>query len=71
MVALISQLLTFVVILFAPVAYPREQLPDWFAWIHQSITDGIVESTTRSYLTLAAWLVIAWAIAYRVSMKRG
>ena len=83
-VALLSQLMVFVVVLFAPVAYPREQLPDWFAWIHQwfpvehaaiviraSITDGIVESTTRSYITLAVWLVIAWTVSYRVSTRRG
>lgn len=84
LVGLATQLLIFVIVLFAPVAYPREQLPDWLAWLHQwlpvehsaiivraGLTDGLVVDTTRSYATLSVWFALAALIAHRVATRRG
>ncbi len=79
-----TNLLIFIVMFFSPVNFPAERLPDWLAWAHQwlpagqaaslmrwSLADGIVEDPTRPLLVLAAWLVVTWAVAYRVIARRG
>ena len=80
----ITQVLVFGVFVFSPVNFPADRLPDWLAWVHQwlpaghaasvmrwALTDGIVDDPTRALVTLLAWLVGAWLVAYAVITRRG
>lgn len=71
-VNLIAQVMIFVILGFAPINYPIENLPGWLGAAHEwlpfhhmaqviraGLTDGIVEDVTRSYLVLAVWGALA------------
>lgn len=73
-VALVAQVLVFIVFGFSPVAYPPANLPGWLATVHiylpfvhmadvirAGLTSGLVENLTRSYLVLVAWTIVAAA----------
>lgn len=81
---LITQLLIFVVILFSPVSFPAERLPDWLQAVHTwlppehaanvmrgTLTDGLVDgSLLPSFALLSVWALVAWAITARVITRR-
>lgn len=82
-VGLISQILIFVIFGFSPIAFPATNLPGWFAAVHRwlpfqpmgdvvraGLTNGIVTTTTRSFVVLSVWTMLAalvstWAIGRR------
>jgi ABC-2 type transport system permease protein len=80
---LLSQLILFVTLMFAPVNYPADRLPDWLAATHdwlpftymaQAIRETVqVPSTGASplpFAVLAAWIVIGLAATYRAMVRR-
>jgi ABC-2 type transport system permease protein len=73
-VALVAQVLVFIVIGFSPMAYPPANLPGWLATAHTflpfvhmadviraGLTNGLVDNVALSYLVLAAWTAVAAA----------
>jgi ABC-2 type transport system permease protein len=80
---LLTQLLVFVVFGFAPVMFPVEQMPEWLgdlnwwlpfrhmaAIVRASLTTGVVEGVAVSYAMVAAWGVLAGALAGRALGRR-
>jgi len=80
---LITNLIIFFILLFSPLVIPLDYFPGWAAAGHQvlpfyhmavvlraSLTEGIVENVTASYLVLTAWTVGSWAIAAAVIGRR-
>jgi ABC-2 type transport system permease protein len=73
---MVSQLLIFVLVGFAPINFPPENLPAWLAEVHQylpfapmaavvraALADGLATDVARSYVVLGAWTVFATALA--------
>lgn len=73
-VALVAQVLVFIVFGFSPVAYPATHLPGWLATTHNylpflhmaeviraGLTRGVVDNIAASYLVLAIWTIVAAA----------
>jgi ABC-2 type transport system permease protein len=80
---LISQLLIFLVVGFAPINFPPENLPGWLASAHEvlpfvhmarvvrhAMVEGLVTDVARSYVVLIAWTLAAAAIAAVVLRRR-
>jgi len=80
---LITNIIVFFVLLFSPFVIPIDYFPGWMAAAHRvlpfyhmavvvraSLTQGIVENVTASYLVLAAWTAGSWAIAAAVIGRR-
>jgi ABC-2 type transport system permease protein len=80
---ILSQLLIFVVVGFAPINFPPENLPAWLADLHEllpfthmarvvraALTDGLITDVARSYFILAAWALIALGIVGAVLRSR-
>lgn len=83
MTQLATQVLLLVVIGFAPINYPPEQLPAWLAALHEwlpfthmaavvraALTEGMVTGVGRSYLVLTAWALGSAAVAALVVGRR-
>ncbi len=81
---LITQVLIFAIVIFSPINFPSNRLPDWLAWVHQwlpfessaivmrgTLADGLVESMTRAFIVLGVWAVMSWVVTYRVLSRRG
>ncbi len=80
---LISQLLIFTLVGFAPINYPPENLPGWLSSAHEylpfvhmarvvrdALVGGFVTDAGRSYLVLALWTLGAAVIAALVLRRR-
>ncbi len=80
---LITNIIMFMAILFAPIVVPIAQFPDWWAAVHRvlpfyhmaqvlrdSLSDGLVESVGVSWAVLGAWTVSAWLLAGWVVGRR-
>lgn len=80
---ILSQLLIFVTIGFAPINIPPENLPGWLAEIHEylpfahmarvirhGIVPDLVEQVGRSYVVLAVWIGVATAVTAVVLRRR-
>jgi ABC-2 type transport system permease protein len=80
---LISQLLIFLVIGFAPINFPPENLPGWLAAIHEvlpfvhmarvvrgAMVEGLVTGVGASYGVLVTWTVAAAVVAGLVLRRR-
>ncbi|HEY31616.1 MAG TPA: ABC transporter permease [Dehalococcoidia bacterium] len=70
MANLATQIIVFAIMLFSPVMYPIEQLPDWMAAIHRVLPVKYMADLTRVTLTdmdvnlgLAFGVVGAWCLA--------
>lgn len=81
---LVTQLVLFFAIGFAPVTFPPEQLPDWLAELNRflpfgamatvvrdALTDGLVTGVGRAYAVLLAWLATSTAVTVWVLGRRG
>jgi ABC-2 type transport system permease protein len=79
----ITNLVIFVVLMFAPIAFPIENFPGWLAAIHRvlpfwhmanavraALSQGLVPHVGQSYLVLGAWLAGAWLVAAWVMGRR-
>jgi ABC-2 type transport system permease protein len=82
-VNVISNALVFMVLLFSPIAYPIEQLPDWFASVHRvlpffhmavviraGLTDGVVSGVPGSFAVLCLWALAGTAATAWVVGRR-
>lgn len=80
---LITNIIMFLAILFAPIVVPITQFPNWWASIHQvlpfyhmaqvmrdGLSNGLVESAATSWAILAAWTIGAWLLAGWVVGRR-
>ena len=80
---LISQVLVFFVMLFSPITFPADQLPQWFQTLHEylpiqagadllraGLASDIFDATSRDVLVLAVWCVGTVAITLRALMRR-
>ncbi|MCV2393722.1 ABC transporter permease [Actinotalea sp. M2MS4P-6] len=80
---LMTQALVFIVLLFSPVSYPAERMPDWLQSVHhwlpiepmaQLIRSGLAHDTfsmpMRSVVVLAVWGVASVAAASAALRKR-
>ncbi len=81
---LVTQVLVFFIILFSPLAYPPERLPDWFAAVHRvlpfqhaanvmraSLTQGLATDVAQSFAVLVAWAAASWVVTAWVVGRRG
>jgi ABC-2 type transport system permease protein len=72
--SLVTQALVFVVLLFSPVSYPAERMPDWLQAVHgwlpiepmaELVRAGLVQDTfslpLRSLVVLVVWCVASVA----------
>ncbi len=82
MVNIITQLMVFFVMMFSPVMYPAEQLPQWLQSIHNvlpikymadlmrgTLTDLPVE-LWRAFAVVGAWFVGSFIITYFMVRRR-
>lgn len=82
--SLITNALSFVVLLFSPIVFPLDQLPGWLAVIQRvlpfynmavviraGLTHGVVTGLTASFLILLAWTAVGWALTAWVVSRRG
>ena len=67
---LITQVLVFVIMIFSPVMFPAEQLPNWLATVHKYLPIQYMADLSRGTLTdlnvnlgLAFTVVGAWCLA--------
>jgi len=81
----ITQLLIFVVVLFSPINFPPDRLPDWLATAHRwlpaqhsalvmrgTLTDGLVrEGLGESFAILGVWAVGSSLLTAWVISRRG
>lgn len=81
---LVTQVLVFALMGFAPIVFPAQQMPDWLVsvndWlplthmatvVRDALTDGLVTADVgRAYLILTVWALAAGAAAVRELGKR-
>lgn len=80
---LITQVLVVFVLMFSPLNFPVERLPDWLATIHRvlpvqsmgEVIRGTVAGndfplTAGPFLVLGAWCVVSFAITYWALTRR-
>jgi ABC-2 type transport system permease protein len=83
LIALITNILVFGILMYSPINYPAERLPAWLQAVHQflpiqhsaivmrgALIEGMGEAQGRSYLILGVWTVVAWAITLWVLNRR-
>lgn len=81
---MITNALLFVVLLFSPIAFPKSQFPTWLANVHEvlplyhigvvirdGLSTGLVSDAWLSYLILAAWTCVGWAVTALIIGRRG
>jgi ABC-2 type transport system permease protein len=81
---LITNLLVFFILLFSPIVWPADLLPDWLLRVHEvlpffpmatvirdALSDGLVTGVLRSYVVLALWTAAGWGVAAWVVGRRG
>jgi ABC-2 type transport system permease protein len=79
----LTQLVFFVALMFAPINFPAERLPDWLVAVHrwlpftymaQAIRDTVNVPATGiaalPFVALAIWSVAGLAVTYRVMTRR-
>ena len=80
---LITQIIVFVALMFAPVNYPAERLPGWFARVHeflpfQYMAQAMRETlnvpaagvSARPFLVLTAWAAVGLVVTARIMTRR-
>jgi ABC-2 type transport system permease protein len=80
---LITQIVVFIALMFAPVNYPADRLPDWLATVHEWLPFQYMAQAVRETLdvpaagvsmqpfaVLAVWGVAGLAITYRIMTRR-
>jgi len=81
---LVTQILVVFVLMFSPLNFPPERLPDWLATIHAvlpiqamgevirgTLAGNVFPLTAGPFLLLGAWCVASFAITGRVMTRRG
>ncbi len=79
---LATQIIVFLIMLFSPVIYPIEQLPDWLATLHRGLPIKYMADLSRGTLTdldvnlglafgvVGAWCVAAFIVTYIIVHRR-
>jgi ABC-2 type transport system permease protein len=80
---LLSQVLVFAVLLFSPINYPAERLPEWLQSIHRilpvqamgevvrgSLAADVFPLALGSFATLGVWCIGALALSYVTLQRR-
>lgn len=80
---LLTNLIMFLAILFAPIVVPIGQFPEWWATVHRvlpfyhmaqvlrdSLATGLVESVAESWAVLTVWTAGSWLLAGWVVGRR-
>jgi ABC-2 type transport system permease protein len=80
----LTQVLVFVILLFSPIQYPIERLPEWLATLHRFLPFAHAANVVRSglipelaadvglsFAVLAAWAAASWAVLVWVIGRRG
>lgn len=80
---LMSQVLVFVVLLFSPVSYPADRMPDWLATVHQwlpvepmaqlmraGLAQDSFDMPARSLVVLLVWCAASVAAALAALRRR-
>jgi len=69
MAQLVTQIIVFAIMIFSPIMYPMEQLPDWLAAVHRILPVKYTADLSRGTLTdlnvdlgLAFGIVSAWCL---------
>jgi ABC-2 type transport system permease protein len=83
MTGMVTNILVFVILLYSPINFPPERLPDWLASVHQGLpmlhaanvvraglTEGLVANAGFSFAVLGGWAVAAWALTAWVIGRR-
>jgi ABC-2 type transport system permease protein len=73
MTSLVTNVLVFVILLYSPINFPPDRLPDWMAAVHQvlpfqhaatviraGLTENLVRDVGTSFTILGGWAVAAW-----------
>lgn len=81
---LLTQALVFFVLLFSPITFPVEQLPEWFQTVHDylparpaadllraGLVSDVFDARWRDLLVLAAWCAAGVGISLRALVRRG
>lgn len=80
---LASQVLAFFVLLFSPITFPADQLPDWFQSLHAllpvqpaadlmraGIASGTFSADGRDLLVLTIWTLVGLLVTTRALVRR-
>jgi ABC-2 type transport system permease protein len=80
---ILTQLLIFLTIGFAPINIPPENLPDWLAEVHEflpfthmarvirhGLVPDLVDEIARSYVVLGVWMAAAAGVTAFVLRRR-
>jgi len=80
---LVTQLILFMALMFAPINFPAQRLPHWVAEVHEWLPFVYMAQSIRETLdvpsggvallpfaVLAAWGVVGLAVTYRVMARR-
>jgi ABC-2 type transport system permease protein len=80
---IISNMIIIVALMFAPVNYPADRLPDWFAAVHQWLPFQYMAQAMREtidvpaagvsalpFVVLAAWGLVGLAVTARIMTRR-
>jgi ABC-2 type transport system permease protein len=80
---LIAQVLVLFILMFSPLNFPPERLPDWLAFIHQflpiqamgevvrgALAGGVYQADLADYLLLGGWCVGGFIATYVVLERR-
>jgi ABC-2 type transport system permease protein len=81
---LLSQVLVVFVLMFSPLNFPADRLPDWLAAIHRvlpieamgqiirgTLAGNVFPLDPRDFLMVAAWCAATFAVAGVVLIRRG
>jgi ABC-2 type transport system permease protein len=81
---LLSQVLVVFILMFSPLNFPPERLPEWLALIHRflpiqamgevvrgSLAGGTYQAEVTDYLLLVAWCIGGFVVTYLVLQRRG
>ena len=81
---LVANVLVFVILLYSPINYPPERLPDWLASIHlllpfqhaanvmqTGLTENLATNVGLSFSVLGAWALSSWLVRAAADPEQG
>jgi ABC-2 type transport system permease protein len=80
---LLTQVLVVFVLMFSPLNFPADRLPDWLAAVHRllpfqamgdvvrgTLAPNVFPLTAGAFALLGAWCVVSFAVTYRILARR-
>lgn len=80
---MVTQLIVFIALMFSPINFPADRLPEWLQTVHQvlpfqhmaqvvrdSLTAGPEGVSAAPYAVLAAWCALGFAATLRIMTRR-